>query len=145
MTDTKFLGQLDRSGLTPKQRMVYDELKRRRTVPQIAKKMKISQAGVYGHIRALKSAVPPADHGEGAARNGNAHQALVPQGGYEQAVEVLDASLANERGELDKTNERLEGLKEEIKSLTELRDVRENRVTALNAARESLDSKLVAA
>lgn len=42
--------------LTPKQTQVIDLLKRGRSVAQIAKTMKISESGVYGHIRRLKEA-----------------------------------------------------------------------------------------
>lgn len=142
MTDINFEA-VDASSLTPKQRTVLTSLKRGKSPGDIAEKMKITPAGVYGHIRAIRAA---ADHGKGADGNGNAVKALMPEkGGYEEAVQVLDSSFENETLELKKAEEQLQGLEKQIKRVSELRDVRQSRVTALQAARESLDSKLVAA
>lgn len=46
----------ERKKLTPKQRQVYDALYQGRTVHQIAKRLKITPSGVYGHMRQIRKA-----------------------------------------------------------------------------------------
>lgn len=49
--------------LTPKQQQVVDLLGKKRSVKQIAKTMKITESGVYGHIRRLRElGVPVTNH-----------------------------------------------------------------------------------
>lgn len=43
-------------GLTPKQQEVLKLLRQQKSIPDIAKRLKISTSGVYGHVRKIRAA-----------------------------------------------------------------------------------------
>lgn len=160
------LEAIDPKSLTPKQRVVYDELEKGKKAPEIAKKMKISPAGVYGHIRALSKHVDvpePKASSNGASKskrrrgrpasNGSAsksapvvvnNQATVA-GGYESAVDTVAQSLVVERELHNAGEQQISDLRDSIKSAeaqiaetaTEV-ERRQARIAALTRAQEDL-------
>lgn len=144
---------LDTESLTPKQATVYRALLKGKTVQQIARQMKITPAGVYGHIRALKAAEAGtngnSDANDGskasAASNGSSAPVLAP-GAYEAAVETVTRSLQAEQESLSQSEARIseaQRLIEETASAIENEkneiDRRAVRVKALADAQESLE------
>lgn len=91
--------------LTAKQRRVYALLEEGHKPAEIAKRMKITRSGVYGHIRHIRRAgvvLPeerPFTNGEVASPNGE-----VAVDGVE---EMLSVAIASSKAEYDALGERL--------------------------------------
>ena len=88
------------ANITPKQEQVLAALGKGRTVDQVAKSMKISKSGVYGHIRRMREMgveVP----GASAERPGQSALAHANGGARDVSVkEFIESAIATEQAQL---------------------------------------------
>lgn len=93
--------QAEAVSLTPKQRQVLDLLEGGASVSEIAKRMKISEAGVYSHVRSIRRAGGslPAErfetNGTPAASNRREEPSSIQ--GVRQQLEAALADIDRER------------------------------------------------
>lgn len=138
--------------LTPKQQQVIEALDRGEAPPAIAKKMKISASGVYGHIRNIRKlgiVIP----GESLGSNGDGPTAdaepLIPPGGYTPSAEdeapavdaetFLEGEVARAQADLAKLGDDHAALTESLAQTAAKQTELVERIEKLDAARMALN------
>lgn len=149
---------IDPDSLTPKQTIVYEALKRGKKPKTIARQMKITPAGVYGHMRALAAKTSPnggakteanvtgTAEANGSAAKAEANTAAVSEpGSFETAVETVKQSLLAEREVVTADEEAIAHARRviaeaqsQIEAVSDDVSHRKTRIQALESAAETL-------
>lgn len=136
----------EREKLTAKQAQVYDLLDRGETPPAIAKKLKISSSGVYGHMRNIREAgvTLPSERvaANGDATNGDGPPADPPHsfidGAGQTPEQFLDVAISDAQGAMSEVTDVIASHEQAIEQARAEHARLVSRIEKLDAARQAL-------